>query len=136
MMYHTAASNGPPSMRRPQGLAINSLLDADTAGDGWNIKTDDKVIQEIPAEEMRFLIHWGADIFMDYNELKVALDHTDDLTHDQVFDTFIKDLKARGERFEVPTDPMTDPDFIALLTRVYDPGMPSIMPEEPIEEAA
>jgi len=135
MMYHTAASNGPSALRRPQGLAINSLISADAGGDGWRITTDGKVIQELPAEEMRFLIHWGADIFMDYNELKVALDHTDDITHEQVFDIFIKDLKARGENFQIPADPMTDTDFIGLLTRVYDPGQPTMFPPEPVEEA-
>jgi hypothetical protein len=130
MMYHTAASNGPVAQRRPEGLAINSLLTADTAGDGWKITTDGKVIQDVPAEEMRFLIHWGADIFMDYNELKVALDHTDDIAHEQVFDTFIEDLKARGLDFQLPSDPLTDTNFITLLTRVYDPGVPSQLLDE------
>jgi len=28
-MYHTAQTNGPAAMRRPEGLAINSLMEAD-----------------------------------------------------------------------------------------------------------
>jgi hypothetical protein len=135
MMYHTAEACGPSSMRRPEGLAVNSLLSADPeTTDGWRITTEDRVIQRLPAEEMRFLIHWGADIFMDYQELKVTLDHKDDIGHEQIFDMFIKDLRARGETFEVPTDPLTDPAFIQLLTRVYDPGKPTIFPPEPVEE--
>jgi hypothetical protein len=135
MMYHTAEACGPSSMRRPEGLAFNSLMSADPeTADGWRITTEDRVIQRLPAEEMRFLVHWGADIFMDYQELKVTLDHKDDITHEQIFDMFIKDLRARGETFEVPTDPLRDTAFIQLLTRVYDPGKPAILPPEPVEE--
>jgi hypothetical protein len=135
MMYHTAEACGPSSMRRPDGLAINSLISADPeTADGWRITTEDQVIQRLPAEEMRFLVHWGADIFMDYQELKDTLDHKDDIAHEQIFDMFIKDLRARGETFEVPTDPLTNTGFIQLLTRVYDPGMPTIFPPEPVEE--
>jgi hypothetical protein len=48
----------------------------------------------------------------------------------------IADLRARGETFEVPTDPLTDQRFIGLLTRVYDPGKPAFFPPEPEELAA
>ena len=137
MMYHTAESNGPLAQRRPEGLAINSLMAPDPATPGaWQVTTDGTVVQHIPEDEFRFLIHWGADIYTDFAELKRALDHTDDLTHDQVFDIIIADLKARGEQFEVPTDPLTDKAFIGLLTRVYDPGQPSIFPPEPEEALA
>lgn len=135
-MYHMAESCGPTALRRPAGLAINSVIGADPGSDAWNITTDSKIIQTVPAQEMRFLIHWGADIFMDYKELKAALDQSDDITHDQVFDMFIKDLRARGENFEIPADPLSDRDFITLLTRVYDPGKPAMYPPEPDEVLA
>jgi len=135
-MYHTAEGCGPAALRKPQGLAINSVIGADPASDGWQITTDGQLVQQIPADEFRFLIHWGADIFMDYQELKVSLDHSDDIGHDQVFDMFIKDLRARGETFTIPSDPLTDSDFMNLLTRVYDPGKPAIFPPEPEEELA
>ncbi len=137
MMYHAAESNGPSHLRRPEGLAINSMMQADRNDAGaWQITTDGQVIQNVPEDEFRFLIHWGADIYMDYAELKRALDHSDDITHDQVFDMFIKDLRSRGLEFEVPTDPMADKAFIGLLTRTYDPGVPSIFPPEPEEKLA
>ena len=137
MMYHSAESNGPAKLRGVQGLDIGSLMSADPeSADGWQITTDGAVIQRIPAEEFRFLVHWGADIFMDYAELKATLDHSDDIGHEQVFDMLIADLRARGETFEVPTDPMTDKAFIGLLTRVYDPGKPAVFPPEPEEALA
>jgi hypothetical protein len=45
----------------------------------------------------------------------------------------IADLRARGETFEMPSDPLTDKAFIRLLNRVYDPGTPSLFPPEPEE---
>ena len=137
MMYHTAEAVGPAALRRPEGLAINSLMSADPEDpNGWQITTDGKVIQKIPEDEFRFLIHWGADIFMDFSELKRSLDHTDDISNDQVFDMLIADLRARGATFEVPTDPLTDQQFIRLLVQTYDPGKPSIFPPEPEEALA
>jgi len=137
MMYHTAEAVGPEALRRPAGLAINSLMGADPEDPtGWQITTDGQVIQRIPEAEFRFLVHWGADIFMDYAELKMTLDHSDDITHDQVFDMLIADLRARGETFEVPSDPLTDEKFIGLLTRVYDPGKPAFYPPAPEETLA
>lgn len=137
MMFHSAESNGPSSQRLPEGLAINSVMEADPDNPGgWRITTDGRVIQNIPEEEFRLLVHWGADIYMDLDELKVALDHTDDITEEQVFDMMIADLRARGESFEVPTDPVTDKAFIGLLTRVYDPGQPSEFPPAPAEVLA
>lgn len=131
MMFHRAEPNGPVDQRMPKGLAFESLFGADPdVADGWQITTDGQVIQSVPAQEMRFLVHWGADIFMDYEELKKVKEHTDDLSHDQVFDMFIADLRERGQTFEVPTDPVRDPAFIRLLTQVYDPGAPSQYPAE------
>ena len=131
MMFHRAEAGGPVDQRKPEGLALNTLFGADPdIADGWQLTTDDKVIQKVPAQEMRLMVHWGAEIFMDYAELKMVMEHSDDLTHDQIFDIFIKDLRARGHSFEMPTDPMRDQGFIKLLTNVYDPGVPRFYPAE------
>lgn len=130
VMYHGANACGPAEMRRVEGLAINSVIGGDSESDGWNISTDGKVVHHLPAEETRLLFHWGADIYMDIDEMRVTLDHTDDLTHERVFDIFISDLRSRGEPFKTPGDPLSDPAFTQLLTKVYDPGLPTIMPAE------
>lgn len=135
MMYHTAEANGPSAMRKPEGLAFESMIGADPAGgDGWQITTEGRVIQKIPAEEIRFLVHWGAQVYMDDEELRVSLDHSDDITIERAFDMLIADMRARGETFEMPTDPIADRAFIRLLTRVYDLGRPEIFPPEPVED--
>jgi len=136
MMYHTAEANGPSALRRPEGLAYESLIGADKGGEGWRITTGDTVIQQVPEQEIRFLVHWGAQVYMDFAELKVSLDHSDDLTVDRAFDMLIADLRQRGEQFETPSDPVSDRSFIRLLTRVYDLGKPEIFPPEPVEDLA
>lgn len=134
MMYHTAEMNGPSAQRRPTGLAFESRIGAAPSSDGWEITTGAQTIQQVPNSEARFLVHWGAQVFMNYDELKMSLDHSDDLSLDQVLDMLIADLRARGETFEMPTDPVTDRAFIRLLTRTYDLGKPAIFPPDPVED--
>jgi hypothetical protein len=137
MMFHTAQTNGPARLRRPEGLALNSVIEADpeVAG-GWRISTDGRVIQQIPEREFRFLVHWGANVYMDLDELKRTRDHSDDITHEMAIGMLIDDLRARGERVDTPVDPLTDRGFIGLLTRVYDVGLPLHYPPEPTDELA
>ncbi len=130
MMYHRGEPNGPEAMRFPRGLAFNSQFGANPDREDWQVTTDGHVIQTIPPKEMRFLVHWGAEIYMDMDELKVVMDGTDDLTHERVFDMFIADLRARGVAFPIPSDPLTDTAFIRLLNKTYDVGTPRIYPAE------
>ena len=131
MMFHRGEACGPMHKRNPKGLAFESLWSADPeTADGWQITTGDKVIERVSAEETRFMVHWTAHIYADMAEMKLILDHKDDLTHDQVFDMFVKDLRARGVPFAMPSDFLHDRDFIKVLTHTYDGGRPSIYPRE------
>lgn len=131
MMYHRGEANGPQELRRPQGLALNSLFGADPdVADGWQITTEGQVIQKVPASEMRFLVHWNGEVFMDMADLRRTLDQKDDLTHEQVFDTFLKDLRAKGVEVATPSDPMSDKAFIGTLVANYDIGVPELYPAE------
>ncbi|MAG33064.1 MAG: hypothetical protein CL908_19470 [Deltaproteobacteria bacterium] len=137
MMFHTAEACGPVSQRMPERLAFDSRMepDPDVEG-GWRITTEGEMIQRIPQEEFRFLLHWGANLYMDLDELKRALDHTDDITHERVFDIFIEDLRARGVDFEMPSNPLTDKSFIGVLNDVYGIDRPLHFPPEPDEHVA
>ena len=73
---------------------------------------------------------------MDLEELKCARDHTDDVTHEMAFDILIDDMRRRGVMFDVPSDPMTDKVFIALLNDEYGIDQPLYMPPEPEASAA
>ena len=131
MMFHRGEACGPVQKRHPEGLAFESLWSADPdSADGWQITTGDRVIERVSAEETRLMVHWTASIYTDLAEMKLILKHKDDLSHDQVFDIFAKDLRARGVTFAVPSDFLHDREFIKVLTRTYDVGRPSIYPRE------
>ena len=134
MMFHTAEGCGPVEQRTPSGLDIKSTFSADPEDpSGWRIMTGDSTIARIPQHEFRMLLHWNAMVYKDLDELKLVNDHTDDITLEMAFEIFVRDLRARGEVFEVPTDPEHDVNFINLLTRVYDLGTPLNVPADPTE---
>ena len=135
-MFHRADACGPPAQRRPKGLGIASKIGVDPdVRDGWRITNGDEAVQRIAPEEMRFLVHWGARVYLDYEELRVDFDHTDDIDAERAIGMLIADLRARGERFEEPSDPMNDRSFVRLLARAYDVA-PTNNPPEPAEEPA
>jgi hypothetical protein len=131
MMYHRGEANGPVDMRHPPGLDLHSVIEADPGdASGWRIRTDDTVIQQIPEQEVRFLVHWGAEVYEDLDEMKKVMDHTDDLDTQRIVDIFMQDLKQRGVKLTEPNDPLHDQAFIMQLVDVYDIGAPSIYPPE------
>ncbi|WP_380879354.1 hypothetical protein ACFB49_21760 [Sphingomonas sp. DBB INV C78] len=131
MMMHRGEANGPLDQQRPAGLAFQTLFSGDpTSSDHWLLKTGDQVIARHHTDELRFLVHWSAEVFEDFAELKKNMDGSDDLTHDRVFDTLIKDVRSRGIAIETPTDPLRDPLFIRSLHAAYDGGAPAQYPVE------
>ena len=68
---------------------------------------------------MRLLVHWNAELYADLDECRKVMDHTDDLTHDQVVDTLLADLRAKGRKVAAPSDPFHDVDFIHALMETY-----------------
>jgi hypothetical protein len=76
------------------------------------------------------MVHWGGSVFQDMDEMKLVLEHRDDLTQDQVFDMFVKNMRTKGLQFETPAEPLHDKAFIRALTQAYDLGIPSTYPAE------
>jgi hypothetical protein len=137
MMFHHGQACGPVAMRAHTGLDITSVIETDPDREGgWRIVTGEVVNQRIAPEEMRFLVHWGARVFMDFEELKVTFDHTDDITADRAIEMLIDDIRRRNVQFETPTDPMNDRDFVKLLAKVYDIGGPANIPPDAVDEIA
>ena len=135
MMFHHGQACGPVAQRKPRGLDISSRLGADPdTPDGWRITTGEAVNQKIAAQDLRLLVHWGARVYMDFTELKVAFDHTDDITRDQALNMLVDDMRRQGVSFETPTDPMNDRAFIGLVSRVYDIGGPTNIPPDAVDE--
>jgi len=133
-MYHRGESNGPVGLRaNPKGLAFDSTFSGDPHdGERWLVKSGDEVIARYATDQLRLLVHWDAELYTDMADLKLHLDHLDDLTPERVFDTFMDDLRARKIPFEVPSDPMTERAFISLLAKTYDVGPRSYPEEAPV----
>lgn len=131
MMLHRGEANGPLERQRPAGLTFNSLFSGDPSSrDHWLVKTGDQMIERYHTDELRFLVHWSAEVFTDFAELKKNMDGSDNLTHERVFDTLIKDVRSRGIKIETPSDPLHDPVFIGTLHAAYDIGGPTSYPAE------
>jgi hypothetical protein len=137
LMYHRAEGNGPPARREPAGVTRDSVLAANPDDpEGWLVKTGETVLDRVAGDELRIMLHWNAEIFYDRADLKLHMDHTDDLTPDRVFEMFCADMRARGVSFDAPSDPVRDRTFMALLGATYDLGPPSLYPEAAPREAA
>jgi len=137
-MLHRGESNGPPERRaNPKGLTFDSTFSADPAGENrWQIRTGERVIARYASDELRLLLHWDAEVYSNLADLKRHVDHEDDLNPDRVFESFVRDLEARGVRFEMPSDPMRDPRFIAVLAQTYDLAPSAYPPEAPVASVA
>lgn len=134
MMMHRGESNGPVELQRPPGLGLNSMFSGDPADSThWIIKTGDNVIARCGTQDLRFLVHWNAEVFEDFAELKKNMDGTDDLTHERAFDMLIQDVRSKGIKIDTPSDPLSDRTFIRTLNMAYDIGSPiSYPPEAPV----
>ena len=131
MMVHRGEANGPLGEQRPAGLNFETRFRGEPGNpDGWQAVNGEEVIASYHTDDLRFLVHWSSEVFADYAELKKNMDGTDDLTHEQAFDTLIKDCRARGIDIATPSDPLHDPQFIMALNAAYDFGGPAEYPAE------
>ncbi|MFF7244377.1 hypothetical protein ACFZBU_10835 [Embleya sp. NPDC008237] len=119
MMFHRGDPVGRLDERETPGLRNRSLLGWDASRDDWAITTDNEVIRRYRPNEMRLLVHWNAEVYADRDELQKSMDHSDDLTHDIVFERLSADLRARGVEVAEPSDPMHDKAFIRALIATY-----------------
>ncbi|MEZ5569312.1 MAG: hypothetical protein R3E54_13380 [Halioglobus sp.] len=130
MMYHRGEANGPLEQQRPKGLGFDTLFSGDPdSADHWLLKTGDEVIARHHTRELRFLVHWSAEVFMDGEELKKNMEGTDNLTHERAIGMLIDDARRRGHDIATPSDPLHDPVFIQAINAVYDAGGPVSYPE-------
>lgn len=130
MLVHRGEANGPLDRRAPGGLAFHSTFGGEPGNpDGWQVRTDGQVIDQCHTDELRFLVHWSAEVFTDFAELKKNMDGTDDLTHEQAIDMLIADARARGFAIQTPSDPFADANFIRTLNAAYVFGGPAMYPE-------
>lgn len=119
MMFHRGDPVGRPDERDVPGLKNRSVMGYDADRDDWVITTDDEVVRRYRPDEMRLLVHWNAEVYADMEEVEKSLDHSDDLTHDIVFDRLLADMRSRGVKVAEPSDPLHDSEFIRALIATY-----------------
>lgn len=132
MMVHRGEANGPVEQQVPAGLAFDTVFAGDPADrDGWVLRNGDEVIARHHTDDLRFLVHWSAEVFSDYDELKKNMDASDDLTIDKAIDMLVDNLAKTGTKLDIPPSaPLHDPEFIGALNSAYDLGGPTTYPQE------
>ncbi|WNG90241.1 hypothetical protein C6A87_008155 [Mycobacterium sp. ITM-2016-00317] len=131
MLVHRGEANGPLDQQVPPGLSFDTVFAGDPESrDHWVLRNGDDVIARHHTDELRFLVHWSAEVYSDYDELKKNMDHSDDLTIDKAIDMMVDDLAGKGITIDIPSAPLHDPAFIGALNAAYDLGGPAIYPEE------
>jgi hypothetical protein len=131
MMVHRGEANGPLEQQVPAGLGFDTVFTGDPSDrHHWLLKNGDDVIARHHTDELRFLVHWSAEVFSDFDELKKNMDGTDDLTIDKAIDMLVDNLANQGVKLDVPSQPLHDTQFIGALNAAYDIGSPSTYPDE------
>jgi hypothetical protein len=114
----------------PAGLAFDTVFTGDPADrETWLLKNGEDVIARHRTDELRFLVHWSAEVFSDYDELKKNMDGSDDLTIDKAIDMLVDNLATNGVKLDIPSAPLHDAAFIGALNAAYDIGQPASYPD-------
>lgn len=131
MLMHRGEANGPLDQQTPAGLTFDTVFAGDPSSrDHWILSNGGSVIARHHTDELRFLVHWGAEVFEDYDELKKNMDHSHDLTPDKAIDIMVDDLAKNGIKLDIPSAPLHDAAFIGALNACYDIGGPATYPAE------
>jgi hypothetical protein len=119
-MFHRVERVGSRDDPLAQNLTLDSLLHpAADDPEQWVITDDGDERYRLPFEKVRISVSWKAKVFLDEEDRRIADEHLDDITLDEVVDRFVADLAARGIDCARPADPHTDVDFTATLAAAY-----------------
>lgn len=109
-MYHRVGLIGNSDAALPRMSASAHIRpDGDS---NWSILENGEVRATYPGPAIRFSILWKAEI----GDRKST---TDNLTLDRIMAIFTADLRHRCVDFQMPSDPLTDSNWILTLQRTY-----------------
>ena len=117
-MYHRVRPVGHREDGIPGPMSLETRLER-IEGEQWQLVERDQVLGRPCYRDLRISVSWKANLFADAAEADLYDTHSDDLSIDAVWETFYRDLAARGEPFDEPGDPLHDEPFTELLGRVY-----------------
>jgi hypothetical protein len=88
-------------------------------GDEWAIVDGGSDLATFATDRLRVSLSWKGIAFSDDEDRRRHDEHLDDIGLGEVLRRFTADFEARGERLEVPTDPVIDPAFVRTLRDAY-----------------
>ncbi len=120
-MFHRAEAVGPQAQWIAPGelkgdVAIHHQADGD-----WRIDDRAGPRFSFAPKNLRFFVIWKGLVFKTQADADAFDNHTDDLSLDQVWAIFAKDFAERGERLDIPADPLTDRTFRERILTAYPP---------------
>ena len=118
-IYHRIGSIGNGHAESPK-ISATAEIRPD-GGSNWTIVENGEVCAIYPGNAIRFSILWKA-------EVRVRDSVPGNLTLDRIMEIFIANLRHRGFDFTVPSDPLSDAEWILLLQRVY--ALPGATPTD------
>jgi hypothetical protein len=86
---------------------------------GWAIVDEGKDLGTFTTDRLRVSLSWKGIAFSDEEDRRRHDDHLDDIDLAEVLRRFIADFAARGRSLDVPSDPVSDPDFVRTLRDAY-----------------
>lgn len=116
-MFHRVEAVGPDERTLPKGLTLDSQLC--WRGDAWEVIEQGNALARYDFDQVRVSISWKAQVFANPEEQALYHNHEDDLTLDEVVETLLADLAAKGTPTERPADPLHDRGFVDRLNAAY-----------------
>jgi len=113
-LYHRISPIGNGNAELPK-MSASATIQWDGNG-SWTILENGEVCGTYSSHAIRFSVLWKA-------EVRNKGAKPDNLNLDRTMAIFIADLRRRGVSFHLPSDPLTDTEWILLLQRTYvDPS--------------
>lgn len=119
LMFHRGDPVGAFDSPPISDLKHLSQMGYDADADLWHIYTDGVPVHTYRPQDMRFLVHWNAEVYADMDEVRKVMDHTDDLTIDEAIGRLLDDMRGRGMKVDEPSDPLHDTEFIRAVVSTY-----------------
>lgn len=124
LTYHGVAPVGTEGDGLVEGLTRDSMLHR--IDGGWEMRNGADVVGSATDDQVRITVSWKGEVYDDEDDRRRTASHADDLTLDQVVDTFLADLRQRGVDVAAPDDPHHDETWVATISSTYGRRPPRV----------
>jgi hypothetical protein len=108
-MYHRIGRVGAPDAQLPRITSSAEIRPLDHGA--WEIVENRETRATYPAEAVRLSLLWKG--------IRESEARAESLTLDRIMSIFIADLRELRVDFQIPSDPLADREWLALLDRTY-----------------